>query len=315
MSNNSTHKVVLVTGCTTGGIGFHLCEEFAEKGCLVYATSRRLETMQGFQHDTIRTMALDVTKDEDITTVVQKILEEQGKIDIVVNNAGALAIGTYRYRCLCILPLGRALEECIIDGMHEPGPVAEATIEQVRNAFELNTFAALRVTNAIVPSMIKRREGLIINIGSIAGIVTTPWNALYCAAKAALHSITEGLSMELKPFGIKVMLVAPGGVKSNISANQALTFKLPPTSHYVEYEERLIERMNLAAHKDSMPTDAFAREVVANALASCPPPYLSLGWSTWKVYISQWLPRQYVLGQMYNAMVWKNKSGRCIDPQ
>lgn len=98
-----------MTGCTTGGIEFHLCEEFAEKGCIVYATSRRLETMQGFQHDTIRTMALDVTKDEDITAVVQKIFEEQGKIDVVVNNAGALAIG----------------------------PVAEATIEQIRNAFEL----------------------------------------------------------------------------------------------------------------------------------------------------------------------------------
>lgn len=222
---------------------------------------------------------MDVTRDEDISAVVQKILEEQGKIDIVVNNAGALAIG----------------------------PIAEATIEQMRNAFELNTFAALRVTNAIVPSMIERREGLIINIGSIGGIVTTPWNTLYCAAKAALHSITEGLSMELRPFGIKVMLVAPGGVKSNISKNQALTFKLPPTSHYTEYEDRLIERMNLAANKDSMPTDAFAREVVANALATSPPPYISLGWNTWKVYISQWLPRQYVLGQMYKAMVWKNK--------
>ncbi|KAI6026926.1 hypothetical protein BKA83DRAFT_4249178 [Pisolithus microcarpus] len=279
MSHNSTPKVVLVTGCTTGGIGFHLCEEFAEKGCIVYATSRRLETMQGFRHDTIRAMALDVTRDEDISAVVQKILEERGKIDIVVNNAGALAIG----------------------------PVAEATIEQMRNAFELNTFAALRIINAIVPSMIERREGLIINIGSIAGIITTPWNTLYCAAKAALHSITEGLSMELRPFGIKVMLVAPGGVKSNISKNQALTFKLPPTSHYTEYEERLIERMNLAANKDSMPTDAFAREVVANALATSPPPYISLGWNTWKVYISQWLPRQYVLGQMYKAMVWKNK--------
>ncbi|KAI6019210.1 hypothetical protein EDC04DRAFT_2901846 [Pisolithus marmoratus] len=187
------------------------------------------------------------------------------------------------------------------------GPVAEATIEQIRNAFELNTFAALRVTNAIVPSMIKRREGLMINIGSIGGIVTTPWNTLYCAAKAALHSITEGLSMELKPFGIKVMLIAPGGVKSNISKNQALTFKLSPTSHYVEYEDRLIERMNLAARKDSTPTDVFAREVVANALATCPPPYLSLGSNTWKVYISQWLPRQYVLGRMYKMMVWKNK--------
>ncbi|KAI6038278.1 hypothetical protein EDC04DRAFT_2570284 [Pisolithus marmoratus] len=280
MSNNSTHKVVLVTGCTTGGIGFHLCEEFAEKGCIVYATSRRLETMQGFQHDKIRTMALDVTKDQDIAAVVQKILEEQGKIDIVVNNAGALAIG----------------------------PVAEATIEQIRNAFELNTFSALRVTNAIVPSMIKRREGLVINIGSVGGIITAPWNTLYYASKAALHSITEGLSMELKPFGIKVMLVAPGGVTSNISKNQALTFKLPPTSHYVEYEDRLIESMNLAVNKDSMPADTFAREVVAKALATCPPSYMSLGWNSWTVYILQWLPRQFVLGQMYKAMVWKNKS-------
>ncbi|KIK14496.1 hypothetical protein PISMIDRAFT_687920 [Pisolithus microcarpus 441] len=158
--------------------------------------------------------------------------------------------------------------------------------------------------------MIKRREGLIINIGSIAGIATTPWNTLYCTAKAALHSITEGLSMELKPFGIKVMLVAPGGVKSDISKNQSLTFKLPPTSHYVEYEEWLIERMNLAARKESTPTDAFPRELVANALATCPPPYLSLGSNTWKVYISQWLPSQYVLGKMCRTMVWKNKSTR-----
>ncbi|KAI6026910.1 hypothetical protein PISMIDRAFT_121733 [Pisolithus microcarpus 441] len=275
----STHKVVLVTGCSTGGIGFHLCEEFAEKRCIVYATSRKLETMQGFQHDTIRAMALDVTGDEDISAVVQKILEEQGKIDIVVNNAGALAIG----------------------------PVAEATIEQIRNAFEVNTFAALRVTNAVVPSMIERREGLIINIGSIGGIVTTPWNTLYCAAKAALHSITEGLSMELRPFGIKVMLVAPGGIKSNLSKNHALTFKLPPTSHYADYEERLIETMNMAANKDSTPTDAFAREVVANALATPPPPYLSLGWKTWTAYTLQWLPKQYVLELIYKAMVWRNK--------
>ncbi|KIK15790.1 hypothetical protein PISMIDRAFT_290032 [Pisolithus microcarpus 441] len=311
MSHNSTPKVVLVTGCTTGGIGFHLCEEFAEKGCIVYATSRRLETMQGFRHDTIRAMALDVTRDEDISAVVQKILEERGKIDIVVNNAGALAIGTYKSGCpflVFTLGLVRSKSIPLMRSMYDaPGPVAEATIEQMRNAFELNTFAALRIINAIVPSMIERREGLIINIGSIAGIITTPWNTLYCAAKAALHSITEGLSMELRPFGIKVMLVAPGGVKSNISKNQALTFKLPPTSHYTEYEERLIERMNLAANKDSMPTDAFAREVVANALATSPPPYISLGWNTWKVYISQWLPRQYVLGQMYKAMVWKNK--------
>ncbi|KAG6328169.1 hypothetical protein ID866_10920 [Astraeus odoratus] len=270
-------KVVLVTGCTTGGIGFHLCEQFAERGCIVYATSRRLESMEGFTHDKIRTMAMDVTKDEDVQTVVQKILADEGKIDIVVNNAGALAIG----------------------------PVAEVTMDQVRNAFELNTFAALRVSQAVAPAMMKRQEGLIINIGSIAGLVTTPWNALYCSAKAALHSITEGLAMELKPFGVKVMLVAPGGVKSNISKNQATTFKLSANSMYKDYEQRLIDRMNLAANKDSMATDEFARQVVDNALHATPPPYMSIGWNARKVAFSLWLPRQYVLGQMYKAMVWK----------
>jgi len=69
------------------------CEQFAERGCTVYATSRRLESMQGFKHENIRTMVMDVTKDDDVQTVVQKVLADEGKIDIVVNNAGALAIG------------------------------------------------------------------------------------------------------------------------------------------------------------------------------------------------------------------------------
>ncbi|KIM64547.1 hypothetical protein SCLCIDRAFT_15171 [Scleroderma citrinum Foug A] len=271
-------KVVLITGCTAGGIGFHLCEQFAERGCIVYATSRRLESMEGFKHEKIHTMVMDVTKDDDVQTVVQKVLADQGKIDIVVNNAGALAIG----------------------------PIGEVTMEQVRNAFELNTFAAVRVSNAVIPSMVKYQEGLIINIGSIAGIVTTPWNTVYCAAKAALHSITEGLSMELKPFGINVMLVVPGGVKSNISKNHASMFKLPPNSMYKDYEERMIERMNLAANKDSMPTDEFAKQVVEKALCGAPPPYMSLGWNARKVAWYQWLPRQYVLGLMYKAMCENN---------
>ena len=113
--------------------------------------------------------------------------------------------------------------------------------------------------------------------------------------------------MKLKPFGINVMLVVPGGVKSNISKNHASTFKLPPNSMYKDYEERMIERMNLAANKDSMPTDEFARQVVEKALCGTPPPYMSLGWNARKVAWYQWLPRQYVLGLMYKAMVWKKE--------
>jgi len=113
--------------------------------------------------------------------------------------------------------------------------------------------------------------------------------------------------MELKPFGINVMLVAPGGVKSNISKNQASTFKLSPDSMYKDYEERLIELMNMAASKDSMPTDEFARQVVEKALCGAPPPYMSLGWNASKVAWFQWLPRKYILALVYKSMVWKKE--------
>ncbi|KAF9219038.1 NAD(P)-binding protein [Gyrodon lividus] len=275
MSATPTQKVVLVTGCSAGGIGFYLCEEFAARGCIVYATSRKLETMVGFRNENIRKHVLDVTNEDDIHKVVQTILAETGKIDVVVNNAGALAIG----------------------------PLAEATTEQVRNAFELNTFAALRVSNVVIPSMVERKEGLIVNIGSIAGLITTPWNTLYCAAKAALHAITEGLAMECKPFGIKVMLVAPGGVTSNISKNQAATFKLSPTTMYKDYESKIVQRMNASENPGGMNTDEFARRVVTQALSAKPPPYMTLGNYSTLCAFYQWLPRQYVLGEIYKRLV------------
>ncbi|KAG6375758.1 hypothetical protein JVT61DRAFT_2608 [Boletus reticuloceps] len=272
---SGTQKVVLITGCSTGGIGFALCEEFAARECIVYATSRRLETMEGFQSPNIRKLALDVTNGDDIERTVQTILAETGKIDILVNNAGGTAIG----------------------------PVAEATIDQIRNTFELNTFAALCVSNAVIPSMFKRKEGLIVNMGSIVGLVTTPWNTLYCAAKAALHSISEGLAMECKPFGVKVMLIAPGGVTSNISKNQMATLKLSPTTAYKEYEPKIIERMNASQAPGSMDTNEFARQVVTQVLSANPPPYLTLGHNSTLFYLLQWLPRQYALARMYKALI------------
>ncbi|KAG8217078.1 hypothetical protein J3R82DRAFT_5100 [Butyriboletus roseoflavus] len=270
-----TQRVVLVTGCSTGGIGFALCEEFAARGCIVYATSRRLESMVGFQNPNIRKHVLDVTNGDDIERTVQTILAETGKIDIVVNNAGAISIG----------------------------PVAEATIDQMRNAFELNTFGALQVSNAVIPSMFKRKEGLIVNIGFIVGLITTPWNTLYCASKAALHTISEGLAMECKPFGVKVMLVAPGGVTSNIAKNQEATLTLAPTTMYKEYESQILGRMNASQGRGSMDTNEFARKVVMQVLSASPPPYMTLGSNSTWFYLLQWLPRQYVLGMMYKAMI------------
>ncbi|KAH7923004.1 NAD(P)-binding protein [Leucogyrophana mollusca] len=262
---NST-KVVLVTGCSKGGIGFHLCERFAEQGCVVYATSRRPETMQGFAHPSIRTLSLDVTSDESVQSAVQHILEESGKIDIVVNNAGALAIG----------------------------PLVEVSIDQVKKTFDTNTFSVLRVAKAVIPSMVARKRGLVVNIGSVAGEIPAPWNGLYCATKAALHALSNVLAMECQPFGVDVMLVAPGGVRSNLAANQAATLELSPDSLYKPYINAILAIMNASRGKGSMDTAAFARRVVQKALSPKPPAYMTLGQESTVVAVLLWLPRRFV---------------------
>ncbi|KAG1754373.1 hypothetical protein EDB19DRAFT_1902523 [Suillus lakei] len=247
-------KVVLVTGCSKGGIGFYLCEHFAEQGCTVYATSRRLETMDGFKH-LVEKRAMDVTGDDD------------GKIDILVNNAGAIAIG----------------------------PLLDVSLDQARKAFETNTFSVLRVAQAVAPSMMERKQGLIVNIGSVAGNIPTPWNGLYCAAKAAVRALSDVLAMECKPFGVDVMLVAPGQVRSNIAANQAATLELSSTSIYKPYFDQIYERMNGCHAKGSMDTDDFARRVVAKVLSPNPPSYMTLGGKSRIFGFFHWLPHWLVL--------------------
>jgi len=134
-------RVVLVTGCSTGGIGYSLCEEFARQGCKVYATSRKIETIADFGDRTIEKMCLDVTSDESVRNVLSQVVEREGKIDVVVNNAGVIA----------------------------PGPLAEQTMEDIKQTFDTNTFSILRVCKAVVPIMAERRSGTIVNIGSIVG--------------------------------------------------------------------------------------------------------------------------------------------------
>ena len=109
--------------------------------------------------------------------------------------------------------------------------------------------------------------------------------------------------MECKPFGVKVMLVAPGSVTSNIAKNQEMTFTLPPTTMYKHYEAKLIQRMNISQGAGSMDTNEFARQVVTKALLVSPPPYMSLGGNSTRFYLLQWLPRQYALGMIYKALV------------
>jgi len=180
-------------------------------------------------------------------------------------------------------------------------PLVDMPIERIKHIFDTNTFAPIRIAKAVVPFMAKQRSGLIINVGSVVGDIPTPWNGTYCASKAALHSLTEVLEMECRPFNIKVMLLTPGSVKSNISNNEAAVFKLSPDSLYTSYLHNILARLHASQGKGSMSTDAFAREVVSKALRQNPPSHLTLGGQTTIFALLKWLPRAWMLYIMWQT--------------
>lgn len=124
-----------------------------------------------------------------------------------------------------------------------------------------------------------------------------PWGGIYAATKSAVHAITDALEMECRPFNIKVMLVAPGSVKSNIAANQ--DYVPPPDTLFGKYLGKILARRDIS-QSSPMPTDAFAKQVVTKALASNPPSYLTLGKNSMLFWFLTWLPRNWVL-----SFFWK----------
>ncbi|CAE6511514.1 unnamed protein product [Rhizoctonia solani] len=187
MTATPSSPVVLVTGSSRGGIGYSLCEAFAAKGCIVYASARRLETISSFSNSDIRQLIMDVTSDSSVHKAVEQIVEEVGRVDIVVANAG--------------IPCH--------------GPVLDIPIDYAKQAVDTNVLGVLRLAQAVFPYMASRKRGTFITIGSVGGPTPTPWAGVYAATKAAAHAITETLQMEAKALSpdIRVMLVLTGGVK------------------------------------------------------------------------------------------------------
>ncbi|KAF8894358.1 oxidoreductase [Gymnopilus junonius] len=260
-------RVVLVTGCSAGGIGHSLCEEFASKGCKVYATARNISKIDDFPETLpvqVEKLELDVNNEESIKKALAYIEEKEGRIDVLVNNAGVSA----------------------------PGPLVEVPIDQVKNVFETNTFAILRMCRAVVPIMSKHKSGTIVNIGSIVGEVPTPWSGVYSSSKAATLMISEILTMELSPFNISVVHVAPGAIKSNIANNSRV--HLAANSLYQAFVPFIQKRIDSSQGPNSMPTKDFARRVVGNALRKSPKGYMTMGGHAFMFSVFKWLPRGLV---------------------
>ncbi|UUC44479.1 SDR family oxidoreductase [Flavobacterium cerinum] len=181
-------KVVLITGGSSG-IGKAIGELLFQKGYTVYGTSRNPEKVQ---QTIFPLIALDVRQTDTIHQAVKTIIDKEGRLDVLINNAG---VGI-------------------------TGPLEEIPADEIRNNFETNLFGPIEVMKSVLPYMRQQNSGLIINITSIAGYMGLPYRSVYSASKGALELITEAMRMEVKSFGIHITNVAPGDFVTNIASGR-----------------------------------------------------------------------------------------------
>ncbi|MBJ7428870.1 MAG: SDR family oxidoreductase [Bacteroidia bacterium] len=200
-------KTVLITG-SSSGIGNVTAKYFAQNGWNVAATMRhpeKDETLKG--NNNIKLYTLDVLNEENIATVIKQTIADFGKIDVIVNNAGYGAVGIFE----------------------------AATAEQIKKQFDTNVFGVMNMIRAILPHFRANRNGHIINITSVGGIITFPIYSVYHGTKWALEGFTESLSFELKPFNIKVKNVEPGAIKTDFYSRSQDLFKKDGLTDYDNY--------------------------------------------------------------------------------
>ncbi|CAH1413400.1 unnamed protein product [Lactuca virosa] len=250
----SDKKIVLVTGCAKGGIGYEYCKAFAEQNCHVVASdiSQRMDDLLELQEQQIETLELDVLSDISVSSAVNAIILKHGKIDVLINNAG---IGS-------------------------TGPLAELSLDEIKKAYEINTLGQLRMVQHVMPSMASRRSGVIVNVGSVVGKVPTPWAGSYCASKAAVHSISHTLRLELKPFGINVVLVIPGAIRSSLGSHNTGSLSHYDWKFYKDFSEAIAERARASQVGKSTDASLFARHVVNKVLSPKPPKQIVFGYMT-----------------------------------
>jgi Short-chain dehydrogenases of various substrate specificities len=179
------HETILITGCSSG-IGRATAEVFHDEGWKVYATARNTDDIEDLAERGMTILELDVTVDEDVENAVEKVVETDGGIGCVVNNAGYA----------------------------ETAAVEDLTVEDLRAQFEVNTYGPHRLARASLPHMREQGEGKIINMSSVGGRLSQPGIGGYCASKFALEALSDALRAEVRGFGVDVVLVEPGPVNT-----------------------------------------------------------------------------------------------------
>ncbi|OLF55979.1 SDR family oxidoreductase [Pseudomonas chlororaphis] len=240
--------VALITGCSSG-IGRALAEAFKTAGFTVLPTARRTEDVTMLQAAGFNAVQLDVNDGPALSALSERINQQYGGLDVLINNAGYGAMG----------------------------PLLDGGVEAMQRQFETNVFAIVGVTRALFP-VLRRSKGLVVNIGSVSGVLVTPFAGAYCASKAAVHALSDALRMELAPFGIRVMEVQPGAIASSFAKNagheaeQLITEQSP----WFPLREGIRARAKASQDKPT-PASEFAARLLKAVQQGQPPRLVRIG--------------------------------------
>ncbi|NOJ28186.1 MAG: short-chain dehydrogenase [Nitrososphaera sp.] len=243
----SPQKVAVVTG-SSSGIGYEISLILARNGFLTYATMRNpekganLKSIAEKEKLPIRVVQLDVTDDNSTAKAVQTVLNEADRIDVLVNNAGYGLMGAFE----------------------------DLAIDEIKSQYETNVFGLIRTTQAVLPAMRRQRSGIIVNISSGAGRFGYPAASAYVSTKFAVEGLSESLSFEVEPFGIRVVLIEPGMISTNFFSSVAIAKKsLSPDSAYSQMVKAMEETAGKLMQNASSP-ELVAR-IVLDAVTSKDP--------------------------------------------
>lgn len=231
--SNKHNAVALITGASSG-IGLVTAKALQQAGYRVFGTSRKAASIAG-----ITMLTCDVTNEASVKNMVGEVLKQAGRIDLLVNNAG---IGLL-------------------------GGAEESSTAQAQALFDVNVFGITRVTNAVLPTMRNQKQGRIVNISSVLGLIPSPYNALYAATKHAVEGYSESLDHELRTFGIRVVLVEPGFTRT--SFEESLTRPDQPLTVYDSVRTDMAALMRNGVNAGDAPA-VVADTVLKAATAAIP---------------------------------------------
>lgn len=254
-------RIVLITGCSSG-IGQAIAQAFIDNGDTVIATARNTASLAALNCEHA---ALDVNDAASINALQQRLKQQHGKLDVLINNAGVATMG----------------------------PVAGLPLDVLRQQLETNTVAPIAILQSCLALLRKSDAPMLVNVGSVSGILTTPFAGAYCASKAGLHALSDALRMELAPLGIKVITVQPGGVTSALGDNASAEVDrwLKEDNLYWSLRDDIIGRAK-AQQEGATNAKEFAEDLVLKLTDNPPPVIRSGNKSTLLPALKRWVPTE-----------------------